>query len=130
MLTKRRVWLERAANWGTALAVPLVAIVGFRLLTHARDAARPVPGQTAPPSTAAGRVLAPPIDASAPPVVSLRPAPTPGAGSADPRCAALERAIAAADLEAAHASAPDAARLHDRGQASRAQARALGCAPR
>ncbi len=115
MLSRRRTWLERIANWGTALAVPLVAIGGFRLLAHARDGAAPAAGATAhAAATVTERVLAPPIDASAPPVVELRPAAT-GSGPAparpadaiveDPRCAALGRAIAASDDEARRAEA-------------------------
>ena len=91
MLPKRRIGLERATNWGIALAVPLVAIGGFKLLTHARDGAQPLPGQAAPPAPT-GRVLAPPIDASAPPVVTLRPAAVTTPPATEGRCAALENA--------------------------------------
>jgi hypothetical protein len=115
MLSKRRTWLERIANWGTALAVPLVAIGGFRLLAHARDGAAPAAGATTHVAAAVtDRVLAPPIDASAPPVVVLRPSAA-GSGPAparpadatgeDPRCAALEHALGASDDEARRAEA-------------------------
>jgi hypothetical protein len=142
MLSKRRTWLERIAHWGTALAVPLVAIIGFRLLAHARDAAAPRPGENevaarAVPAAAAGRVLAPPIDASGPPVVELRPsratggqAPVRAAGTSeeDPRCEELERLIRQVDEEALRAADSDAARQRrDRGAASRAEARRLRC---
>jgi len=134
MLQKRRIWLERVANWGVALAVPLVAIGGFRLLTHARDGAQPVAGQ-APPA-AATRLYAPPMDASAPPVVDLRPVaaapPRPAAPGEDDasRCAALAREIGAVDAAAGHATATDAARLHERSVRWRAEARTLHCPPR
>jgi hypothetical protein len=113
MLPTRKNWLERATNWGIAIAVPLVAIGGFKLLAHARDGAQPLPGQAAPP-TASGRILAPPIDATAPPVVTLQPAPAgrPAAG-VDPRC-------------------PTGAGLpgSDRERTVSAQARRSGCPPR
>jgi hypothetical protein len=141
MLSKRRVWLERVANWGTALAVPLVAFAGFELLMHARDAAQPVAGRAgAGPRAAPGRVLAPPIDASAPPVVELGPsraategqatvaAPAPGE---DPRCAALEREIGRLDEAVSHAAGGDAERrLHGRVQGSRDEARTRRCLTR
>jgi hypothetical protein len=142
MLSKRKTWLERIANWGTALAVPLVAVIGFKLLAHARDSATPAGGQggaASQPASAAqpGRVYSLPIDPGAPPVVELRPSPADGgpaparaAGAAgeDPRCAELARANGQAGGEAPHAPAGDAAtRLTDRGEASRAEARALRC---
>jgi hypothetical protein len=134
MLQRRKAGLERIANWGVALAVPLVAIGGFLLLAHARDGARPVPGQ--PPPAATAHLYAPPIDASAPPVVDLRPspAPTPAAVSGaaptvgDPvRCAALVRETGRLDAAAGHATAADAARLRERAAATRAEARSLHC---
>ncbi len=120
MLPKRKIWLERATNWGIAVAVPLVAIGGFKLLAHARDGAQPLPGQLAPPA-ASGRILAaPPIDASVPPVVTLQRGPvTAPPAAADPRCTALAGARAdAADHTVARV---------DRQRASEAQARRLGC---
>jgi hypothetical protein len=140
MLTKRKTWLERIANWGVAVAVPLVAIGGFRLLAHARDPAAPVAG-AAPPPASAGRVLAPPIDASAPPVVDLRPRPTaegpaaagmvPGAAGEDPRCAALEREIGRLAEGALHAADEGTAQqLRERREASSAEARARHCSAR
>jgi hypothetical protein len=141
MLSKRKTWLERIANWGTALAVPLVAIIGFRLLTHARDSATPAGGQggaaSQPASTAQpGRVYSLPIDPGAPPVVELRPPPASGPAPAradgnageDVRCAELARAIGQADGDAQRAvDSVAATRLTDRGDASRAEARALRC---
>lgn len=131
MLEKRRVWLERIANWGVALAVPLVAIGGFKLLTHARDGAQPLPGHA--PAATPGRVLAPPIDAGAPPVVELRPspaAPRPGASGEDSRCAALAREIGELDAAAGRATGADAARLREHGAASRAESRTRNCPAR
>jgi hypothetical protein len=142
MLSKRRTWLERIANWGTALAVPLVAIIGFRLLTHARDSAAPSGGQggaASQPAPAAqqGRVYSLPIDPGAPPVVELRPSPAAGdpaparadgVAGEDLRCAELARASGQASGDARRAVAGEAAtRLTDRGEASRAEARALRC---
>lgn len=145
MLSRRGTWLERLANWGTALAVPLVAIIGFKLLAHARDGAAPAAGQDgaaarATAAAVADRVLAPPIDASAPPVVELRP-PSAASGGAsarpaeasaeDPRCAALARAIGASDAEARRAVNADAAsQARDRGEGARAEARTLRCRAR
>ena len=135
MLEKRKVWLERIANWGVGLAVPLVAIGGFKLLTHARDGAQPLPGQPAP--TMPVRVLAPPIDASAPPVVNLTPAPAmatvatrpASGGDGGSRCAALARESDALDAAARRATGTEAARLRQRGAAAHDEARALHCRP-
>jgi hypothetical protein len=146
MLSRRRPWLERIANWGTALAVPLVAIVGFKLLASARDPAVPGAAQSGAPARAAQpaapvRVLAPPIDASAPPVVDLRP-PSAAGGEArgqsgaatageDPRCATLAREIGRLDAEARRAPDSGAASgLRDRAQSTRAEARTLRCRTR
>ncbi len=140
MLSRRRTWLERVSSWGTALAVPLVAIVGFKLLAHARDGAAPVAAEQATQAAAAtapSRVLAPPIDAAAPPVVELRRSPAAsdpasaepaGASGDDPRCAALERAISESSEEARRAVDADSAnRLRERDADSRSEARALRC---
>jgi hypothetical protein len=127
MLERRRVWLERIANWGTAIAVPVVVVVGFKLLMSARDGAPPAAAPTAAPTHAPLRVVAPEIDATAPPAIDLRPP----AARAEDRCAALERDIAA--LEAEANAAPDAATaggLRDRSLSSRATARALRCRSR
>ena len=145
MLARRRAWLERIANWGTALAVPLVAIVGFKLLAHARDGAAPaagpggVPSRSAP-AAAADRVLAPPVDAGAPPVVELRlagagssraPAAPDAAPGEDPRCAVIARAIGKSDEQARRAAdAGSAGRLRAQSEAARAEAQALRCPPR
>lgn len=138
MLTRRKIWLERVANWGTGLAVPLVVIVGFRLLAHARDPAQPTPSDAATTAAAVpGRVLAPPIDASAPPVVTLVPptgAPEPArrttASDGEARCAALARQIREADAEASRARGTELARLREQGRVSRSEAASLHCPQR
>jgi hypothetical protein len=139
MLTRRRTWLERISNWGVAIAVPLVAIGGFRLLAHARDPAAPVAGApAAQPPAAAARLLAPPVDASAPPVVELRPRAgaagegsghtSPAAQGEDPGCAALDRKVARLADDARHAPDERAAlQLRERSEAARAAARARHC---
>ncbi len=126
MLQRRRLWLERLANWATALAVPVVAIVGFKLLSHARDGAEPLAmPRPAPP----GKVLAPPIDASAPPVVDLRP-PQATAGDG-PRCAALRREIGELDAQAASGSgAGTLAATRERRASLSAESRAGRCPDR
>ena len=98
MLHKRRLWLERIAHWGIGLAVPLVAIVGFKLLASARDTPPPSAASPATPT----RVYAPPVDAGAAPVVALRPP------FDDPRCATDARATGRADAEARPAQDPTA----------------------
>lgn len=124
MPVRRKVWLERIANWGTALAVPLVVVVGFKLLLSARGGAPPPAPPTAAATNARLRVLAPEIDASTPPAVDLRPA----AAKDEDRCAALEREVAALDAEANAAPDPaTAGALRDRSQAAHATARALRC---
>jgi hypothetical protein len=124
MLERRKVWLERIANWGMALAVPLVIVLGFKVLLAARDRAPPAAQAMAVPANAPLRVRAPEIDASAPPAVDLRPE----AARTEDRCTALEREVAALDAEANAAPDPvTAGRLRDRSESSRATARALRC---
>lgn len=124
MPIRRSVWLGRIASWGTALAVPLVVVVGFKLLLSARNGAPPPAAPAAARADAPLRVLAPEVDASAPPAVDLRPAAT----RDEERCLAIEREVAALDAEADAAPDPvTAARLRARSESSRATARALRC---
>jgi hypothetical protein len=74
MLKRRITPLERLVGWGTALAIPLVAIGGLRLLFAAHEPGA-APVGSGPPQPL--RLASPPIDASAPPVVTLRPADSP-----------------------------------------------------
>ena len=74
MLKRKITPLERLVGWGTALAIPLVAIAGLRLLFAAHEpGAAPVASGPRQPL----RLASPPIDASAPPVVTLSPPPAP-----------------------------------------------------
>ncbi|MBS0395727.1 MAG: hypothetical protein JSR54_13985, partial [Proteobacteria bacterium] len=56
MKQTRATRLERIANWGTAIAVPLVAIAGGWLLLVARQPEAPVAGRGARPAGTPGRV--------------------------------------------------------------------------
>jgi hypothetical protein len=76
MLKHRHRWLERLANWGTAIAIPLVAVAGFRLLLAAREPSETTVLRPPPAPPAPGRLLVPPVDPSAPPVVELHPSNT------------------------------------------------------
>lgn len=73
MLKRSITPLERLVGWGTALAIPLVAIAGIRLLFAAHEPGA-APAASGPPQPL--RLASPPIDASAPPVVTLKPATT------------------------------------------------------
>ncbi len=101
MKQTRATRLERIANWGTALAVPLVALGGGWLLLVARQPDAPVADRGARPAGTPQRVASPPIDASAPPVVELHPAP-----HADPRCAPAPAPAARPAAERSDAPSP------------------------
>jgi hypothetical protein len=115
MGANRRGWLERITGWATAVAVPLVAIVGLKLLIAAHDAERKAAPDNQRSGPTAGRVFAPPIDASAPPVVELHP---PVGGEAVPGAPASDSRARCQEL------------LRDSSDSARAESRRLRCTAR
>lgn len=115
MGANRRGWLERITGWATAVAVPLVALVGLKLLIAAHDPDRHAAPDEHGPNPTPGRVFAPPIDASAPPVVELHPRAGDKAGQDRTQ---VDSSIRCREL------------LRDSSDASRAEARRLHCAGR
>ncbi|MBS0374367.1 MAG: hypothetical protein JSR73_07275 [Proteobacteria bacterium] len=92
MLKRTITPLERLVGWGTAIAIPLVAIAGIRLLFAAHETGAPA---AAPGPPQPLHLASPPIDANAPPVVTLpaskpcppdQPRPAAPAKGAVPTC--------------------------------------------
>ena len=107
----RRRWMERITGWGTALAVPLVAVIGLKLLISAHDPASHSGPDEHRSNPTPGRVFAPPIDASAPPVVELHATARSDADQDGPRADAAARCRALL-REASTSARIEAQRLH------------------